>query len=92
MHAIDRRSGEKLWTHSSRTRFDASPVVVGDRVFIGDKSGQLVALALGDGSVSWQTTATDAFLASPAVAGEYLVIPSGDGVVYAFGPKTATAD
>ena len=35
VHALDPDTGDVLWTYTSRSRFEASPVVVGDRVLQG---------------------------------------------------------
>lgn len=84
VHAIDRKTGKAVWTHSARARVDASPVVVGDRVYVADKGGILKALSLADGKVLWQFETGSGFSGSPAVADGRLVIGTEDGVVYAF--------
>ncbi len=84
VHAIDRKSGEAVWTRSFRGRIDASPVVVGDRVYVADQSGVVAALNLKDGTVAWQFETGDGFTASPAVGEGHLVIGTESGVVYGF--------
>ena len=59
---------------SSLLSFLDAPVVVGDRVYVADKAGILLALALKDGKVLWQFETGSGFSASPAVAGDRLVI------------------
>ncbi|MEO1084687.1 MAG: PQQ-binding-like beta-propeller repeat protein, partial [Acidobacteriota bacterium] len=84
IHALDVKTGKVQWTHTMRTRIDASPVIIGDRVIVADQSGILRILDLEDGGVSWEFTADDAFLGSPAVTDGIMVIAAGDGAVYAF--------
>ena len=90
VHALDRKTGEARWTHSMRTRVDASPVVVGDRVYVADLTGVLKALSVSDGSVLWEFEGSDAFVGSPAVADGFMVIAAGDGTVYGFTGKDSS--
>lgn len=84
VHAIDKESGKAAWTHGLRGRIDASPVVVGGRVYVADQSGVVAALNLKDGSVAWQFETGDGFTASPAVGEGHLVIGTESGVLYGF--------
>jgi len=84
VHAIDKSSGKAVWTHTLRGRVDASPVVVGEKVYVADQSGVVAALHLKDGSVAWQFETGDGFTASPAVGEGHLVIGTQSGVVYGF--------
>ncbi len=84
IHALDRQTGKSLWTHSRRARVDASPIVVGDRVYIADQAGVVMALSLADGKVVWEFQGSEAFIGSPAIADGFLVIAAGDGTVYGF--------
>ena len=88
VHAIDLKTGEARWTKSFRGRIDASPIVVGDRVYVADKAGKLLALALADGKTVWEFDTGDAFAASPAIGGGHLVIGTEGGVIYAFTGKS----
>lgn len=87
VHSLDRKTGKANWTHTMKARVDASPVVVGDRVYIADLTGKLKALTVSDGSVQWEFEGSDAFVGSPAVADGFLVIAAGDGTVYGFTEK-----
>ena len=87
VHSLDRKTGQARWTHAMGARVDASPVIVGDRVFVADLAGLLKALSVDDGSVVWEFEGSDAFVGSPAVADGFLVIAAGDGTVYGFTDK-----
>jgi outer membrane protein assembly factor BamB len=36
---LDAKTGENLWTQEAEDGFDSSPVLVGDKIYISDKSG-----------------------------------------------------
>ncbi len=85
VHALDPRTGERKWEWNSGARLDSSPVIVGDRVFLGSKRGPLLALDKATGDPVWEFDTGSAIMASPAVASERLVIGSLDGILYCFG-------
>ena len=85
VHALDTDTGRALWTFKTRTRVDASPVVVGGRVFIGAEA--LIALDLATGAEVWRFETGADIAASPAVAQGRLVIGATDGAIYCFGAK-----
>jgi len=87
VYAFDLKSGKLLWSFATKGRVDASPVVVGRRVFIGSDDGMLYAVDLSDGRALWRFETGSAILASPAVGQGRLVIGTEDGIVYCFGPK-----
>jgi outer membrane protein assembly factor BamB len=64
---------------------ESSPVIVGNRVFVGSNDGVLYELDLASGRKTWEFTAGGALSASPAAAQGALVIGSQDGVLYCFG-------
>jgi outer membrane protein assembly factor BamB len=83
--ALDPGTGKKLWSFETPARVDASPVVVGERVFVASMSGDLYALVLASGERVWTYGAGSPIVASPAVGGGLLVIGTEDGTVLAFG-------
>ena len=85
--AVDPQTGEELWQYAAKQRVDSSPVIVGDRVFVGSADGRLYELDLKTGQQNWEYESGAGFPGSPAVAGGKLVIASDDGVVYCFGEK-----
>lgn len=46
-HCLDARSGELLWVHDTFAAIWGSPVVVGDRIYLGDEDGDVVILRTG---------------------------------------------
>jgi outer membrane protein assembly factor BamB len=79
--------GESLWDFPMRSKIDSSPVIVGQRAFIGGNKGQLYGLDLASGEVVFEYEAGGHFPAAPAVADGRLVIGNDDGTLYCFGEK-----
>jgi outer membrane protein assembly factor BamB len=89
VHAIDRATGTKKWTFPTRAKIDSSPVIVGDRVFIGSNDGNLYELGLNDGQERWKFNAGKPISAAPSVGEGVIVVgcESRDGKVFCFGAK-----
>ena len=87
VRALDMKTGRELWAWSARAAVDASPVLLGDRVFAADKSGRIFALDARTGKPVWTFDAGAGIDASPAIAEGRLVISTSEGTVYAFGAK-----
>lgn len=91
LHCLDRKTGEKAWIFSARGFVDSSPVIVGDRVFVGSNDGNVYGISLADGKEVWRFKDPEgrSFTASPAVGEGCLVIGSegNTGNVYCFGEK-----
>lgn len=81
LHAIDFKSGEKLWTRDLVTDYaveqgffgvGATPLLEGDRLIInvgGKKTGAgIVAVSIKDGKTLWKATADGASYATPTAA------------------------
>ncbi|MBL8828873.1 MAG: PQQ-binding-like beta-propeller repeat protein, partial [Planctomycetaceae bacterium] len=69
LHAIDAADGKLKWSFPSKTQIDASPVIVGDRVFVGTGDGRVVGLRLTTGDKLWEYETGGGFTGSPAVSG-----------------------
>lgn len=78
-------SGVEVWSTAVRKRVESSPVIVGERVFVGTIGGELIALGLADGQEQFRFTTGAGVYASPAVVDGALVIGAADGVVYCLG-------
>ncbi len=87
--ALQRQTGEKLWSFMTRGKVDSSPAILGDRVFVGSHDGNLYELSLADGKERWKFNAGKPISAGPAIGEGVLVIGSEarDGRVYCFGKK-----
>lgn len=85
IHALSAETGDELWSVPVRAAVDASPVIVGNRVYIGTMNGRLLGLELKTGKQIWEYEAGGGFPASPAVATGRLVIGNDAGDLYCFG-------
>ena len=68
-------------------RLDSSPVVCGDKVFVGSDDGRLYVVTLAAGKALWSYEIGEPIESSPAVAGGRVVVGGNDGGVYCFGEK-----
>jgi outer membrane protein assembly factor BamB len=87
VYALDPKDGHEVWTFSTKSRVDSSPVIVGSRVFVGSSDGRLYGLDRKTGKKVWEYETGGDFIASPAVASGRLVIGNTDGTLYCFGAK-----
>ena len=98
LHCADAATGAGIWTADlPGTWTISSPVVSGDRVFVGGPDGNMRCFDAATGNPRWSTSADgpilcftpygrsgNPFIASPAVSGETVYCPSGDGKLYAY--------
>jgi outer membrane protein assembly factor BamB len=87
VHAIDRKSGQPVWTFQTDNRVDSSPVIVGQRVFAGSLDGKLYVIDLAKGKELKKFDLGGAIAASPAVGDGCLVVGTDKGVLYCLGAK-----
>ena len=69
----------------TKARVESSPLVTGNRVFIGSNDGLFYEFDLISGKKVWEFTSGAPFSASPAAVHDFLVIGDQDGVLYCFG-------
>lgn len=74
-----------LWTYAPEgAAFEATPVIAGGVVYLGDAEGVMHAVKLADGSPVWtKPFEKTGFLSPAAVDGDRLYAPDMDGVVHA---------
>src|SRR5262245_57293131 len=85
--ALDRQTGKDVWSFPTQSRVDASPVVVGSRVFAPSMDGHLYVLDLAKGTELAKFKLGSSITASPAVGRGRLVVGTQEGVVYCLGAK-----
>jgi outer membrane protein assembly factor BamB len=64
--AVDAKTGRPIWTTNLHSHLESSPVVVGNRLFLGDDKTNVVAVRASDGKVLWQFNSPGAIKASPS--------------------------
>ncbi|MES2304605.1 MAG: PQQ-binding-like beta-propeller repeat protein [Gemmatimonadota bacterium] len=71
------------WKLKVGGRVISSPVVSGDRLFVGSTNGRLIAIDRKAGTRLWQFASEGPIASSPAVHGDLVYISSTDGKIYA---------
>jgi outer membrane protein assembly factor BamB len=89
VYALDRATGKEVWSFVTEGNVDASPVVVGSRVYIGAMSntGEFYVLDLKSGKQLQIITLDSAVTGSVAVAGDAILVGTDKGVLYKLGAK-----
>ncbi len=97
LYALDATDGRLLWRYDAGSSVTSSPAVAGGAVYFQTRAGAVIALDALRGRLLWRTAdhtdaplvwgheSGDLYSSSPVVAGNALVVGSGDGAVYALG-------
>ena len=95
LYALDADSGSLLWLAAAGASLVSSPAVAADLVFFVDRNNTFHAVSRSSGSPVWRKpTGEDAplpwglegwdyLMASPVPVGDVVLLPSGDGTLYA---------
>ena len=87
VYSVSPKTGKKNWAVTLKANVDASPIIVGEYVYVGSTDGRFYKLALSNGDQVWEKQFNGGFLSSPAAAFERLVVATDRGVVYCLGKK-----
>jgi outer membrane protein assembly factor BamB len=88
VHGIDLKTGGEKWVTPTGGRVDSSPVVAGQRVYVGSMDGKLHVLDLAKGDmVQTVELSKRGLAASPAVSSGRLVIGTLEGALVCLGKK-----
>ena len=60
----------------------ATPVVAGDKIFVGNEEGKFVSMDLKTGKILWEFDTEDIIEGTACIAGSYVIFGSGDGFLY----------
>ena len=71
---------EQLWNDNRLSPSTASPVVVGNKVFVVNRAGVLQCADASSGSIFWRLRLKGPFSATPIAAGDYLVFFNEEGL------------
>ncbi len=87
LYALQRTTGREAWSLLTEGRVDASPVVVGNRVYVGSlgDEGMFYSLDLTTGAIVQKWSLDGAVTGSAAVGGGVLVVGTEKGTLYCFG-------
>lgn len=72
-----------LWSFEADSE-PTSPVVMGDRVMVATRDGDLIALDFGSGKQAWRTKIEAGFEGAPTCAPGLVVVPDLEGSIHAF--------
>jgi outer membrane protein assembly factor BamB len=77
-----------VWKHKCRGAVVSSPIVVGDRVYVGSLDANMYCLKLPDGAVVWATKTGGGIEAPPIYIDGAIYVGSTDSFLYAFDAGT----
>jgi outer membrane protein assembly factor BamB len=87
LHVIDTKTGKELSSVQLDGQTGASAAVVGDDLFIGTMSNQMLAIDLKKQAVKWKYEPEDnpqPYFSSPAVTSDLVIVGSRDKKIHAF--------
>jgi outer membrane protein assembly factor BamB len=89
VYAIDAATGAEKWSFETADQVDASPVVVGDRVYVGSLSedGNFYVLDLKTGRKVQELELESPVAGSAAVGPDCILVGTDRGLVYCLGKK-----
>ena len=86
VHAVSLATCELVW--DKPTELDgaivATPLIVGDRMYLGSFDGSFYAIDLADGAVTELFSSENWFWAGAATDGNQIYVPNLDGLLYAY--------
>ncbi|MBN1888779.1 MAG: PQQ-binding-like beta-propeller repeat protein [Thermoflexales bacterium] len=90
VYALDAASGRELWHVSVGSRVWGTPLLAGDRLYVGTLNHQVLALDVAkEGKLVWKfDEARGAIAGSPILDGDTLYIGSFDNTLYALNAST----
>ena len=98
-HCLDAKTGEEYWSHDLFAACWGSPLLVGDKVYIGDEEGKISifrhsadrAVAMPDGAPLAQIEMPNSVYSTPIVANDVLYITTKD-TLYAIEDRQANRE
>jgi outer membrane protein assembly factor BamB len=89
VYAIDVKTGVERWSFQTKGQVDASPVIVGGRVYIGCLSddGNFYVLDLKSGQLIQELELDSPVTGSAAVGADCILVGTDRGTLYCFGKK-----
>ena len=86
--AVDARNGKPDWTRDLHSHLESSPLVVGNRLYIGTDKTNVVALRASDGKILWQFNSPGAIKASPSYHAGRVYVADYEGSMYSLDATT----
>ncbi len=82
--ALDLSTGKEKWKFIARHYLYSSPLLAGDRIYVGSHDRNLYCLDITTGKKVWQHRFPGSVLSSPIIDNNTLYIGNDDGAMYAF--------
>ncbi len=89
MYAIDRATGELVWSQATGAEIYSSPALVDDTLYFGSRDNSLYAMSAEDGEVKWRYLTGGPVDCTPVVVGNKLYFGSDDNRLVALDIDTA---
>lgn len=86
LYALDLRTGKEVWKQAGKGKMYTHPLLVGDRVVVGDAGGWVYAFRASDGHPEWSLQLTGAIRGGAAADDRYVYVASQGGEVAALTP------
>jgi eukaryotic-like serine/threonine-protein kinase len=83
LYALD-AGGRARWRYRAAGAIEAAPTPFGEQLLLADRSGALTMLAVGDGTVLWNSRLDATPAGSPSVANGRVVVGALDGTLAVF--------
>ena len=80
--AVDAKTGRPRWTTNLHSHLESSPVVVGDRLYLGDDKTNVIAVRASDGKVLWEFNSPGAIKASPSYHDGRVYVADYEGAMF----------
>jgi outer membrane protein assembly factor BamB len=90
-YAIELRTGKIAWKQAGLGKMYTNPLLLADRVIVGDAGGWVRALATADGKELWSLQLTGAIRGGASSDGKLVYVASQGGEVAALDPNTGKA-
>jgi outer membrane protein assembly factor BamB len=82
VYALERETGETLWTLKTPLGIGASPLVFSGQVVVADYGGNVSAVDAQTGTSRWQRKLPDRVVSSPSATNDRLMVGCYDGYAY----------
>ena len=87
VYALELRSGKVAWKQAGSGKMYTYPLLVGDRVIVGDAGGYVHAYAIADGKELWKVQLTGAIRGGASADEQNIYVTSQGGEVAAISPN-----
>ena len=88
VYAVERESGDRMWSHAAVGGVGASPLVYDDAVIVADYGGNVYRLARANGKAAWKRALRERIVSTPCAANERVAVGTAKGNVVALSLET----